>query len=324
MARRKTQEEFEQEVYELVGDEYTVIGEYKNNKTKILIRHNECGSEYEVKPKGFKDGNRCPPCDYKRRGRKRKTQEEFEKEVKELFGNEYVVIGKYKGASKKVKLLHNVCGKEWETIPNAFLSSGVRCYQCARVNIGKANRKTHEQFVGEVKELHRDNYTVVGRYTGGNRKVKVRHNICEYEWNVRANHFTSSGTQCPRCRMSTGELIVEDILKDKDIQYEPQKEFDDLIRDRNLSYDFYIPKNKVLIEYQGIQHYEPVEYFGGEERFKYQQESDSMKREYAKSKGYTLIEIPYTENTYEKIETFLISIVKRNVESPTPKSRIMI
>lgn len=34
MSKRKTQEEFEKEVYELTNNEYTVVGKYINNKTK--------------------------------------------------------------------------------------------------------------------------------------------------------------------------------------------------------------------------------------------------------------------------------------------------
>ena len=35
MAKRKTTEEFKKEVYTLVGNEYSVLGNYINNKTKI-------------------------------------------------------------------------------------------------------------------------------------------------------------------------------------------------------------------------------------------------------------------------------------------------
>jgi len=37
MPKRKTQEEFEREVKDFVGNEYSVLGEYKNNRTKLMI-----------------------------------------------------------------------------------------------------------------------------------------------------------------------------------------------------------------------------------------------------------------------------------------------
>lgn len=61
----------------------------------------------------------------------------------------------------------------------------------------------------------------------------------------------------------------------------------------------------VLIEYQGEQHFKPIEHFGGEEQFKVQQEHDNLKREYAYNNGIHLIEIPYTINTQKDIKTFL-------------------
>lgn len=73
----------------------------------------------------------------------------------------------------------------------------------------------------------------------------------------------------------------------------------------NLSYDFQV--GNFLIEYQGQQHYHPVDLFGGKEQFSKQQKHDNIKRAYALSKGYSLIEIPYTVSSYEDIESFLIS-----------------
>lgn len=50
------------EIYDLVKDEYSLIGEYVNTKTKITLKHNICGHTYQVLYHGFKKGNRCPYC----------------------------------------------------------------------------------------------------------------------------------------------------------------------------------------------------------------------------------------------------------------------
>ena len=75
------------------------------------------------------------------------------------------------------------------------------------------------------------------------------------------------------------------------------------VNNGKLSYDFYLPQCNVLVECQGIQHYEPIEYFGGEEQFAIQQEHDKRKREYAEKNGYKLLEIWYYD--YDKIEEIL-------------------
>ena len=77
---RKTTREFKQEVYNLVGNEYSVLGEYINNKTKIKMKHNLCGHEFEMTPNSFlSGGNRCRECWKKRVGKFLHTPELEEK-----------------------------------------------------------------------------------------------------------------------------------------------------------------------------------------------------------------------------------------------------
>ena len=59
----------------------------------------------------------------------------------------------------------------------------------------------------------------------------------------------------------------------------------------------------MLIECQGKQHAQPIEYFGGEKQFKIQQEHDKRKREYAEKNGYKLLEIWYYD--FDNIEEIL-------------------
>lgn len=58
----KSHSTFVEEVKDRVGDEYTVLDEYKNSQTKIKMRHNKCNREYEVAPNKFLSGDRCPHC----------------------------------------------------------------------------------------------------------------------------------------------------------------------------------------------------------------------------------------------------------------------
>lgn len=67
--------------------------------------------------------------------------------------------------------------------------------------------------------------------------------------------------------------------------------------------DFFLPTSNTIIEYNGQQHYEAIDYFGGQERFERQEERDNAVRQYCKEHKIKLIEIPYTE--YDDIETIL-------------------
>ena len=58
----KTTDYFKQEVYDLVGDEYTVVGEYVQAKELIEIHHSICKETFKVSPDSFLRGTRCTVC----------------------------------------------------------------------------------------------------------------------------------------------------------------------------------------------------------------------------------------------------------------------
>ena len=66
MGKRITTEDFKKTIFELTGDEFELLSEYKNAKTKVIMKHNKCGNKFEIKPDNFKCGNRCPFCAGKR------------------------------------------------------------------------------------------------------------------------------------------------------------------------------------------------------------------------------------------------------------------
>lgn len=292
---KKTDSQFKQEVYDLVGDEYTFLEVYVNNRTKINVKHNKCGNIYGVRPHDFIRGARCPHCF----GTHKKTNDEFKQEVKNLVGNEYTFLDPYVNAFTKLIVKHNKCGKTYKVEPHSFLK-GQGCPYCS-----VRAPKSVDQFKKEVFNLVGDEYTFLDTYINNYTKLTVKHNKCGHVYKVRPYSFLK-GYGCPYCKISQGEKLVDSILSSLTILYESQKTFDDLRDTKPLSYDFYIPSQNILIEYQGIQHYQPSKYFGGEAQFKLQQKHDKMKADYAKAHHYNLITIPYTEDTFSKIKKYLI------------------
>ena len=173
---------------------------------------------------------------------------------------------------------------------------------------------------------------------GLNKKVwwtqKVRDektgDIVEYKW--KSSIFGRvKGNGNPYLTIYKGEEYIKKYLQKNNISFNAQQKFSDLLGtgDGQLSYDFSIPDEKygyILIEYNGIQHYESVEYWGGEAAFKKQKEHDKRKRDYAKKHGYKLITIKYTYDTYESVEEYLDKELKKlgvindsvNLCSPSP------
>lgn len=294
--RRKTNEQFKQEVYSLVGDEYTFLDEYINTNTKLRVKHNTCGHIYNVTPAKFLFGRRCPHCN----GNHKKTDAEFKQQVYDLVNNEYMFIDSYQGANNKIKVKHNKCGHIYEVTPSNFLR-GSRCPFCYQ----NSKPKSDNYFRQEVKTIVGDEYKFLDTYVDAEVKLRVKHEKCGNIYKVRPRVFLE-GYRCSYCKEPKGEIIIAKILDMFAIHYEAQKTFSDLKDKDYLSYDFYIPDQAILIEYQGRQHYQSIEYFGGDKRFKYQKKHDKMKSDYAKTNNYNLITIPYTEDTLSKIKRYLV------------------
>ena len=66
------------------------------------------------------------------------------------------------------------------------------------------------------------------------------------------------------------------------------------------SLDIYVPSLKTAIEFQGVQHYHPVDFFGGEEALKQRQELDEQKKRLCMENDIRLIEWPYNLEPTDK------------------------
>lgn len=111
-------------------------------------------------------------------------------------------------------------------------------------------------------------------------------------------------------RASRGEIKIEDILRQYGLPFTEEYSFPDLLsfNKRPLRFDFAVFDDNgeidFLIEFQGIQHYEPKSKFGGMAGLRKQQYNDMQKREYCRKHGIKLILIPYWDEgkiTYDYI-----------------------
>jgi hypothetical protein len=90
--------------------------------------------------------------------------------------------------------------------------------------------------------------------------------------------------------------IVRRLYPDAKFQYEP-----DWLRGQHL--DIYVPELHLAIEYQGKQHYEPVEFFGGAEGLKERKMYDRRKRIRCGQHGVTLVRWDYDKPLTEEYFT---------------------
>lgn len=124
------------------------------------------------------------------------------------------------------------------------------------------------------------------------------------EFTQRADHH-KRGSGCPKCKMvSKGEIEISKILIKHDINFEFQKTFEDFRSFTNNYYkfDFYIPKLNLLIEYDGIQHFKPVKYFGGDANLVKNQKNDTIKNKFCEDNNIPLLRISYNDKINKKLK----------------------
>jgi len=150
---RKTTEYFKQEVKQCDNSEdYEVIGEYVNKRTKIEMKHISKNHNFFISPEDFLDGCRCNICFQTHL----KTTDEFKKEAQQVDSN-YEVVGQYTSALKKIEMKHLKCGKTFFTKPNDFLN-GHGCPYCNEPRNEKRIEKVlnDNQIIYEKQKIFND------------------------------------------------------------------------------------------------------------------------------------------------------------------------
>ena len=292
-------------VKELVGDEYDVLGDKcERNSSKIKIRHNKCGHVYEPRIASFlNDGRRCPFCV---REKSKNSIDNLINRCNKIHGNDYNIIdtSEYTGNKSKITVRHNICGYEFKPRVDNFLNKMTKCAKCA----GK-KKLTIDEVKSKFYSIHPSGYVLKTEEEpkNGNTKLFISHE-CGNSWEANLSNVIYNKTGCPFCKMSKGERIIKKYLEDNKIEYKSEFRFNDLKNRRPLPFDFYIPTLNMCIEYDGIQHFVAIDYFGGQKSLEYNQKIDKMKSEFCVKKGIKLVRIKYME--IKKIKEILDEVFR--------------
>jgi hypothetical protein len=286
MGKRLTKNEFIEKSNLIHNNKYDYsLVEYKNNYTKIKIICPIHGIFEQTPSNHIHAKQDCPMC----YGNKKMTIKEFIKKSNLIHNNKYnYSLVEYKNNYTKIKIICPIHGI-FEQKPINHLVQKQGCMLCA----GK-NKKTTEEFISASKEIHGDlyDYSLVN-YINNGKNVEI---ICPIHgvFKQRPDSHICRGHGCPICKNSKGEQIIVKTLNDIKIDFIRQKEFDGCIDKKPLPFDFYLPKYNIYLEYDGLQHFEPVEYWGGIDTLKYIQKHDKIKNDFCKNNSIKLIRIKYT------------------------------
>ena len=295
----KTNESVKADFVSVHGDkyDYSLFGYVRNNiKSKIYCK--TCDYYFEQNYSNHMRGDGCPKCV----GR-HKSNEDIINEFTGIHGDIYDYSRvNYTRSIDKVSIgckKHNII---FEQTPSLHLC-GHGCPDCGKekVKIGK------EEFIRRSIEVHGDkyNYSKV-EYINSYTHVII---ICPEhgEFKQTPKSHSKEGCGCPTCSESIGEREIRLFLDKHNIIYEREKMFDGCINKTFLKYDYYLIDLNFCVEFDGKQHYEPIEYFGGVDKLKETQLCDKIKNEYCKNNNIRLLRIRYDENVEDKLNEFLFS-----------------
>ena len=198
---------------------------------------------------------------------------------------------------------------EWKSTVSNRKQKNTNCPCCSNKKLVKSNSLAvaNPELAKEWHPIKNGNLTSFDVINGGNTKHWW---ICSgninHEWQASICR-RNQGFGCPKCRLSWGEKRVAKYLEKNDIVYTPQFVFENM--KRRLRYDFGIFNKRVcVIEYNGQQHYYPMNFGSKKEGYDLRklqgnQERDQIKIDYCRENNIELLIIPYWD--FDRIEEIL-------------------
>ena len=202
------------------------------------------------------------------------------------FGYIPIDLSNYKNSrNSKIK----VKCKEGHIIESSYDNLKVSgCKKCRDLKL----MTKEEEIITYLKEIGIELKEII-EYKGFSSILKI---VCEHGHIYETSYsLIKQGIfRCPECSTKyKGEEAIRIFLEKNNIPYNKQYKFEDCKIKRSLKFDFYLPTYNICIEYDGVQHFEPIEHFGGEKGFLKTQKRDLAKNSYCKENNITLIRIPY-------------------------------
>ena len=268
--------------------DYSLVS-YINNKKKVKIICKHHGVFEQTPNNHLSKLQDCPLCSEKHFDLK--TTEQVILNFKLIHGDKYDYSKvNYKGNKVKVEIICEKHGPFYQT-PNNHMK-GQDCKDCTKI--------TTEEFIKRSIDIHKNkyNYDLVD-YINMNIKVKIfcsKHGVYEQK-----PHSHLYGVGCPTCQESKGEREIRNELDRLGIDYIYQHSFKNCFFKNKLKFDFYIPKLNTCVEYDGEQHFKPIEFYGGISNFIKQKERDLVKERYCSDYNIKLIRISYKDDLKNKL-----------------------
>jgi len=309
--------------WEFLKEELSLLHEYKYEYSNTLFNgmnyhfNVECNihGEFRILPTNhlYRKGG-CPDCKLINFGARSSKINTYNNQV--LISKFNEIHADFYDYSKVIHTHINdeviiICKEhgEFKQIPRNHLQ-GKGCRECGRKSAADKIRLTNKEIISIFRNVHGNRYDyseVV--YVTNQDKVKI---ICKIHgpfWQTPNSHRQRKG--CSNCSMSKGEALIASILDNGKINYLAEYPVLNPKTGHNLRFDFYLPEKNIFIEFDGLQHFEPVN-FGGmsfESSLKVHtrlKARDKIKDKLAKEMDVKLLRIKYDQDIQESLNDNLI------------------
>lgn len=299
MSKKLTTEEFICRAREVHGDKYDYSKAiYVSNNQKICIICPIHG-EFWQRAADHMRGCGCNNC------RIISNTDNFIQKARMVHGDKYDYSkANYKGKKIKVCIICPIHGEFWQNAGDHL--SGKGCIKCAYERTTMKNSLNTKEFIQRAIKVHHNSYDYsLVYYTNNHEKIDIicpTHGVFSQTPN---NHLNGQG--CPRCYHSKGETAVKFFLDKYAIPYISQYKVINKLtlfgNGESFRVDFYLPKQNIIIEFNGIQHYKEVKHFHKKNKgFERQKERDKKLKKWCEDNGIKLLIIKYTQiNEIEEI-----------------------
>jgi len=297
---RYSTNEWIEEANKIHGNRYDYSKtDYFKNSSKICIICPEHG-EFLQTPASHIKGRNCPKCTGHFM-----DKDFFINKANQLYKDnsgislyDYSLVDYIDSSTHVTIICHKtdpITGLEhgsFSKTPNKHLG-GQGCPICGNESIGLKLRLSNDEF---LQKAFPQEYEYLTEYITAKEKIHIKCKKCDHKfWQEAFSHL--SGCGCPVCNESKLEKEVTKYFKEHNINHEKQKKFDWLGRQ---SLDFYLPDYNIAIECQGIQHFEPKDFFGGDNGLAEIVKRDNKKLEKCLSNNIKMIYVIDNEKYFER------------------------
>lgn len=217
---------------------------------------------------------------------------------REIHGDKYdYSLAKFGNRKNKIDIICNKHGIFRQRASDHLCVRGCPDYYQDR------NDSYNDSFIERASKIHNNKYIYIEEYKKAHDYIKIKCHVHGVFKQKAYDYLNGQG--CSRCQSSNGERKIENILIENNIQYIKNYKFGECKNKKKSNFNFFLVKLNTCIEYDGIQHFESLKFFGGKEKFNYRRKNDQIKNLFCKKNSINLVRISYLNDIISKLNKII-------------------